>query len=322
VLTARAFQGDGDDRTVELDEVPQLVADGSCLLWVDGADVSADELALLESWFSLHELEVEDVRERGQRAKVERYTDHAFLVAYARAADGDLSEVDFVFGAGWLVTVRERNEHGEVFEIEDVRARYDRTREVDRRVGFLLYTLLDSLVDGYFDAVEKAEDDLEDIEDVLFRQGPPPGGPLQQDLLDLRRNLVLFRRRVAPLRDVLQTILRRGVPWIEEDSLVYFEDVFDHLLRLLDQVDSQRELLGNVVEASLALGANRMNLVMKKMTSWGAILIVATLIAGIYGMNFHDMPELSWRFGYPAALGLMLVSTTTLYIYFKRKDWL
>jgi magnesium transporter len=134
--------------------------------------------------------------------------------------------------------------------------------------------------------------------------------------------MITFRRRVVPLRDVVLSLLRREVPWVEEASIVYFEDVFDHLLRVLDQIDTQRELMGNVVDASLALTSNRMNEVMKKMTSWGAILIVATLIAGIYGMNFTNMPELHWRFGYYGALGLMLVTTSCLYFYFRRKNWL
>ena len=189
-------------------------------------------------------------------------------------------------------------------------------------MGFLLYCLLDELVDGYFGEAEQAEDALEIIEETLFDIGPPSDGTLQQELLELRRSMITFRRRVVPLRDVVLSLLRREVPWIEEASIVYFEDVFDHLLRVVDQIDTQRELMGNVVDASLALTSNRMNEVMKKMTSWGAILIVATLIAGIYGMNFTDMPELHWRFGYYGALGLMLVTTSFLYLYFRRKKWL
>ena len=118
----------------------------------------------------------------------------------------------------------------------------------------------------------------------------------------------MFRRRVVPLRDVVLSILRREVEWIEPEAIIWFQDVLDHLLRVIDQIDTQRELMGNVVDASLALGANRMNEVMKKMTSWGAILIVATLVAGIYGMNFKNMPELSWHYGYFFALGTMLVT--------------
>ena len=192
----------------------------------------------------------------------------------------------------------------------------------DRGVGFLLYVLLDALVDGYFDAIEESEDGLEAVEEILFDAGPPPDGSLQQDLLVLRKDLVMFRRRVVPLRDVVLSILRREVEWIEPEAILWFQDVLDHLLRVIDQIDTQRELMGNVVDASLALGANRMNEVMKKMTSWGAILIVATLVAGIYGMNFKNMPELSWHYGYFFALGTMLVTTGGLYLYFKRKGWL
>jgi magnesium transporter len=322
VVTIRVFRGERIEVVEDLDLLPGLVADRDSLVWVDTENPTDADLERIETVFGLHELAVEDIREQGQRAKLERYPDHAFLVAYARAADGDLCEVDLVFGRDWLVTVREVNDHGETLDITDMGTRYDRTRDLDRGVGFLVYVVLDTIVDSYFDAVEEDEERLEAIEDVLFRVGPPPGGSLQQDLLDLRRKMLLLRRRVVPLRDVVLGLLRREVPWIEEPSMVYFDDVLDHLLRVLDQIDVQRELMGNVVDASLALSANRMNQVMKKMTSWGAILIVATLIAGIYGMNFAEMPELRWQFGYPLALGLMLLSTISLFVYFKRKDWL
>ena len=309
--------------TVEgIEAIVSAVADDSALVWVDLCGPEEEELAAIAAGLHLHELAVEDVRKHGQRAKLDRYLNHAFLVAYARAPDGDMCEVDFFIGPNWLVSIRERNDHGEVFEIEPVTRRYETLRRLDRGVGYLLYCLLDELVDGYFAEAEEAEDALEVIEDTLFEIGPPPDGSLQQSLLDLRRGLITFRRRVVPLRDVVLSLLRREVPWIEEEAIVYLEDVFDHLLRVTDQIDTQRELLGNVVDASLALTSNRMNEVMKKMTSWGAILIVATLIAGIYGMNFADMPELNWRYGYFMALGLMLLSTVGLFTYFRRKKWL
>lgn len=325
MLTTTVFRGD----TVESREgIPALAgaaeaaAAPDTVVWVDLWDVGPPELEAIRAVFDLHEMAMEDVTEHGQRAKLDHYPTHAFVVAYSRAADGDLCEVDLFVGDGWLVSVRERNPHGEIFEIDEARRRHLRTRAVDPRVGFLLYTLLDSLVDGYFEEAELVEDRLEDIEDVLFEQGPPMDGSLQRDLLGLRKQLIRFRRKVVPLRDVVLAILRREVPWVEEDAIVYFEDVLDHLLRITDQIDTLRELMGNVVDASLGLGANRMNEVMKKMTSWGAILIVATLVAGIYGMNFRYMPELSWHWGYFSALGLMAASTIGLYVYFKRKSWL
>jgi magnesium transporter len=320
VLTTTVIRGDGVVEHEGL--VADDLADETCLIWVDSTGPDEGDIQQISGAFPLHQLAVEDVRRHGQRAKLEAYPDHAFLVAYARAADGDLSEVDFFIGPNWLVTVREANAHGEIFDVTEVRARYHRVRGVDRHVGFLLYVVLDALVDGYFDAIEQSEDGLEAVEEILFDLGPPPDGSLQKDLLELRKTLVMFRRRVVPLRDVVLSILRREVEWIEDESIIYFQDVLDHLLRVIDQIDTQRELMGNVVDASLAIGANRMNEVMKKMTSWGAILIVATLIAGIYGMNFKNMPELSWHYGYFVALSSMLVITGGLYLYFKRKSWL
>jgi len=145
---------------------------------------------------------------------------------------------------------------------------------------------------------------------------------VQQELFDVRRDLLLFRRRVAPIREVVATLLRREVAWIDEATLVHLQDVYDHILRAIDLVDGQRELMGNAVDAHLAIISNRMNMVMKKMTSWGAILLGSTLVAGIYGMNFEHMPELGWRLGYPFALSLMFGVTVAGFAYFRRKDWL
>lgn len=305
-----------------VEAIISAVAEPANLVWIDLSGPDENEFATVSSALHLHELAIEDVRKHGQRAKLDRYLDHAFLVAYARAEDGDMCEVDFFIGPNWLLSVRELNDHGETFSVEMVKTRFERLRSAEFGVGYLLYCLLDELVDGYFGEAERAEDKLEEIEDILFDVGPPPDGSLQQDLLQLRRSLITFRRRVVPLRDVVLSLLRREVPWIEEQSIIYFEDVLDHLLRVTDQIDTQRELMGNVVDASLALTSNRMNEVMKKMTSWGAILIVATLVAGIYGMNFTEMPELHWRYGYYMALGTMLLTTLVLYFYFRRKKWL
>jgi magnesium transporter len=322
MTAATIFLADSTVDTDDIDEIGRAIADPGALVWIDICGPEEGDLDPLVDVLGLHELAVEDVNKHGQRAKLERFPSHAFLVAYARAEDGDMSEVDFFVGANWLLTVRELNDHGESFSIDAARARYERTRQVDRKVGYLLYTLVDSLVDGYFSEADKVEDRLELIEEDLFEYGPPVDGSLQQELLTLRRELIVFRRRVVPLRDVVLSLLRREIPWIEEQAILYFEDVLDHLLRVTDQIDTQRELMGNVVDASLALSSNRMNEVMKKMTSWGAILIVATLVAGIYGMNFQNMPELRWKYGYFAALGTMLATTGTLYVYFKRKKWL
>ena len=167
-----------------------------------------------------------------------------------------------------------------------------------------------------------AEVRLEELEDRIFSEEYQDERDIQREMFDVRRRLLKFRRAVVPLREVVSALLRKEIDWIEDHDVVLLQDVYDHVLRMVDVLDSARELMGNAVDAHLAIISNRMNSVMKKMTSWGAILLGSTLIAGIYGMNFRDMPELRWRFGYGYAVGLMLTITIVGYWYFKRKDWL
>jgi magnesium transporter len=305
---------------------PAMISDcleRTSLVWVDVVDPTAAELDLLTAEFRLHPLWINDVSDAGQRPKLEVFKTHAFMVGYAHDEDPtDLSEVGIFFSEQWLVTVRQRNRAGRCFEIDPAREFYERVRGDRLDVGLLLYALLDDMVDGYFETVDAAEDRISSIEEMIFDTATPDERSVQQNMLHVRRALIELRRHVAPMRDVLLALLRREVPWLDGDALVYLQDVLDRLLRAIDGIDVQRELLGNVVDAQLGLQANRMNKVMKKMTSWGAILIVATLIAGIYGMNFRSMPELDWQFGYPGALLSMLFITGALYLWFRHKDWL
>ncbi len=324
MLSATGFNDDGT--TTAVDD-PTAISDflsvGDGVLWVDAVDPTEDELLKIQEEFALHPLAMEDLRHPGQRPKVERYDTHAFLVAYA--SDGDprhLSELNIFIAKGWLISVRRSFKGDECIDMPDVAKRFERTREDHNTVGFLLYTILDAVVDTYFDAMDNTEDQLETIESRIFETVGRSEQVLQRDLLALRRELLLFRRRVVPLRDVLQIILRQEVQSVGEDAQRYFQDVLDHILRVTDTLETQRELLGNAVDAHLAVVNNHMNDIMKKMTSWGAILFGAALVSGIYGMNFDNMPELRWHYGYYGALGSMLVLTIGLFTWFKRKGWL
>jgi magnesium transporter len=316
-------EGQPSEDIADPDRISDLLADTGALVWVDALDPSDDDLSTIQREFSLHPLAMEDVRHRGQRPKVEAYEDHAYLVAYATNGDPtQLSEIDIFIAPGWLLTVRSSVNGDECIGMDEVRRRFDRTRLDHTGVGFLLYTLLDTIVDSYFDALDGSEDQLEQIESQIFVASTRDEAQLQQRLLQLRRELLIFRRRVVPLRDVLQVILRQEVEPVGPDVQRYFQDVLDHILRVIDSLETQRELLGNAVDAHLAVVNNNMNQIMKKMTSWGAILFGATLIAGIYGMNFHNMPELRWRYGYYGALASMALLTIGLYYWFRSKDWL
>jgi magnesium transporter len=310
---------EGDVRAViDPEDISDLVGREGRLIWVDLVDPTPDDFACVQREFELHPLAMEDATKHGQRPKLESYPTHAFLVAYSR----EQAEVDLFVGRDWLVSVRGHNEAGQEWDISGVRARFERTKPDCASVGFLLYTILDELVDGYFSATDEVEDKLEELEESIFSEETAPEHDVQERLFAVRRELLVFRRRVAPLREVVGALLRREVSWIDDATVLHLQDVYDHVLRVVDLIDAHRELMGNAVDAHLAIISNRMNQVMKKMTSWGAILLGSTLVAGIYGMNFEHMPELGWQFGYPFALGIMVGLTFIGYTYFRRKDWL
>ena len=318
-ITVRCYN-DGEVNEIEDPaDISEILHQKDRLIWVDLVDPTAADFARVQEEFELHPLAMEDATKHAQRPKLEQYPSHAFVVAYS----WQLAEVDLFVGKDWLVSVRERSDDDSVWDIGPVRSRFERTKPDCATVGFLLYTILDELVDGYFTATDDIEDRLEEIEEAIFESGERfDEAEVQQRLFSVRRELVLFRRKVVPLRDVVNSLLRKDVDWIDQAALVHLQDVYDHILRATDLIDSHRELLGNAVDAHLAIISNRMNEVMKKMTSWGAILLGSTLIAGIYGMNFAHMPELGWRLGYPFALGLMVLLTIVGFWYFRKKDWL
>lgn len=328
VITATAYRGSVEKR-IPAEGISEFI-DGGGLVWADIIDPTDDEFECLADELELHPLAIEDARKGNQRPKIERYPTHAFIVVYGPDPDPrELPELHVFVGKGWLLTLRLRNSSGRALEFESMAEEFSRTRGEECGVGFLLHSILDVIVDGYFDVTDKLDEELERIEEALFSDLDPSANEQQdrdmevhQGLLQLRRELVVFRRRVVPLREVLMTLLRREYKFISDELVPYMQDVLDHLLRTIDQVDGQRELVGNAVDAHLAIISNRSNEIMKKMTSWGAILLGSTLIAGIYGMNFRHMPELGNRFGYPGALLAMALLTVVLYVYFHRKRWL
>ena len=187
-----------------------------------------------------------------------------------------------------------------------------------------MWAIFDVLVDGYFDVTDMVDDRLDQIEERVFPTAPddPATAKVPQQIFAVRSDLTTVRRAAAPLREVVNAIIRREIDFVDDAAIVHFHDVYDRVLRVGDLIEAQRDLLTGLLEANLAVTSNQLNQVMKKMTSWGAILIVATLIAGIYGMNFRHMPELDWQYGYALALGLMAAITFVLWRYFKRKGWL
>ncbi|HEX5949496.1 MAG TPA: magnesium/cobalt transporter CorA [Actinomycetota bacterium] len=294
-------------------------------VWVDAVDPTTHELGELQATFGLHELSIEDSRNWGQRSKLERFRDHDFIVVHGLDLDRDDElvdrEVHLYVGRSFVLTIRRAPAFG--FE-----RTHDRILRGDalggEGIGHLLYLILDEIVDGYLDVVERLEASTDQIQDRVDREDGSDGShterPLARDIFHLRRTVATFRRLVVPMREVVDQL--QESPLVTNALAPYYRDVEDHVIRAIELLDNVRDILTSAREVQLALESKRLNVVMKKVTSWAAIILLPTLIAGIYGMNFRHMPELSWSLGYPGALASMAVAAGVLYWVFKRKDWL
>jgi len=308
--------------THDLKQIDGLRAQADTLVWLDITSPTAEDLALLRDEFDLHPLALEDLEKRKQRPKIDTYGAQQMIVTYevlpAAATDRrfDLGELHLFAGAGYLVSVRWQD--SPAFEGVDARFR-QRPDAVARTPGALLYTILDAVVDGYFPLLDRLSDRIEELEDRILEGGQIRG--TLRSILDLKRELLELRRTLSPQRDVANALLRRDLSLVDDASAPYFQDLYDHLVRVLDQLDLQRDLLASALEANLSVTSNNLNTVVKRLTAFTVILMVPTLIAGIYGMNFRFMPELSWPLGYPFGLGVMAAAMIGVAVFFRRNDW-
>jgi magnesium transporter len=311
--------------TIDVEQLHEALSPGDAVVWIDAASPSEDELRCLREELGLGPAVVDAILNPRERTKLMRYGDYFHVAVHdCECARGTIvsREIDIVTGPGWLVTVRHPSDEGTQVDLDEVARRFELQRVEHRATeqGFLLWALFDVIIDRYFDVTDQVDDRLDEIEQVVFSDVPPPAIP--REIFTIRSDLTTLRRAAAPMREVVNAVIRREIGFVDDQAIVHFHDIYDRVLRVGDLIEAQRDLLTGLLEANLAVTSNQLNQVMKKMTSWGAILIVATLIAGIYGMNFRHMPELHWQFGYPLALGLMGLTTFLLYRMFKRRDWL
>jgi magnesium transporter len=326
MITARRFvHGVKEPEPVDVKDLANARKGPGTLLIVDAVDFTVDELTYLADTLPIHPVALDDLRNANQRTKLERYGDHWHVAIHSVEVSGDelvVKETDVVFGEDWFLNVSQPVEGSRPMDLDEVRRRFGRIRLEcnDDDLGCALWALFDVIVDGYFTVTDLVDDRLDDIEEIVF--GDEQHDAIPHEVFTLRRSLVQFRRAAAPVREVLATFLRREIEWIGPEAIVLMQDVYDHSLRIADLIESQRDLLTGLLEAHLAVVSNRMNDVMKKTSSYGAILLVSTLIAGIYGMNFRYMPELRLHFGYFIALATMAAATGILWVQFKKKGWL
>jgi magnesium transporter len=277
-------------------------------------------LRQIQQELGLHDLAIEDAHRAHQRPKLEEYGDSLFVVLRtAQLVDGKIrfGETHVFVGPRYVVSVR----HGASLSYAEVRTRCEsRPALLGRGPGFVLYALMDFVVDNYFPIADALEEQLSELEERVF-SGRARARTTHR-LYQVKRDLVALKRAVAPLVDVCNRLVRFDLAFVPEDTRVYFRDVYDHVIRVNETADTLRELLTSALEANLTLVTVQQNEVMKRLAAWAAILAVPTAIAGIYGMNFEFMPELHWRYGYAAVLGVIAVTCGALYARLKRAGWL
>lgn len=331
----------------ELQTISDLLAAESRLIWLDLERPSPEELRLVAEEFGFHPLAVEDAANRHQRPKIDQYDSFYFLVLYVALpgapvpapADASqtrvlqlptstfaLHEISFFIGDRFLVTVHEAPIN---YLAEGLERWGHNRRAIAEGIGVLLYSLLDRIVDGYFPILDEILERAEDEQEKVF-VGVDQGETYDmRGLFTIKRDIFALRRVLTPERDMFLVLARGELPLFDPSVNRYFQDVYDHLVRITETMDVYQDLVTNALEAYLSLISNRLtvqsnqlNQVMKTLTALTVMLMAPALVAGVYGMNFQLMPELGWRYGYAWAVGLMALIVGGIFLYFKRRGWL
>lgn len=293
---------------------------------IDGVH-HGDTIEKIGRHFKLHPLLLEDIMNTEQRPKTEDYEDHLFIVLNMLSydeKDGEVNaeQVSLILGPHFVISFQEKK--GDIFN--PVRERIRNNKGIIRRSGadYLAYSLIDAVIDNYFVILEKFGEKIEIMEDELIEN---PDRNTSRVIHEMKREMIILRKSVWPLRELISTLQRNGSPLIHETTLVYLRDVYDHTIQVIDTIETFRDMLAGMLDLYLSSVSNRMNEVMKVLTIIATIFIPLTFIAGIYGMNFNpekspfNMPELNWYLGYPAVLSVMAVIGIVMVVYFKRKKW-
>lgn len=305
-----------------VEQISEYLAEPDTVVWVDLCAPDDAIVALVADELNLHDLAVADAVAPLQRPKLDRYANHAFLNVYAvnldrvtgRLAQAELSA--FITPKA-LVTVRK----DPAFDVDGVVEHWDQSPDLAvHGVGYLLHGLLDHVVDGHFEVVQSLDEEIEKLEDLLFDDGSR-SHDVQRRSFELRKSLVTLRRVVLPMREVVNSLMRRDLKVINEPMVPYFQDVYDHVLRATEWTESLRDMVTTILETNLTIQGNRLNVITKKVTSWAAIIAVPTAITGFYGQNL-PYPGFAHQSGFVVSSLLIVGMSLGLYVTFRRKDWL
>jgi magnesium transporter len=307
---------------VAIDDISEVLKQRDRFIWIGLFEPTEALLRKVQDEFGLHDLAIEDAHGAHQRPKLEMYDESLFVVLRTAQLGEATQHIEFgethVFvGQQYVVSVR----HGTLQGYAGVRSRCESNPELlAQGPAFVLHSLMDFIVDQYFPTVEALEKELDQVEEEIF--GDEFGRDTTTRIYRLKRELFGLKRAVTPLIEVCNRLTRLNTPLIPEDTQPYFRDVYDHVIRINEMIDTVRDLLVSALEANLSLMSVSQNEDMKRLAGWAAIIAAPTMIAGIYGMNFSTMPELHWQFGYPLIMSIMLMSCVGLWKGFKRSGWL
>jgi len=319
-----AYQNGKKLGDITVAEISDYVTRPECFVWVALFEPTESEIDEMALEFDLHPLAVEDARKGHQRPKIEEYDDSLFVVIHtlepsSDAADHELQsgEIDIFVGRNYILSVRSGAEKG----FQDVRTRAEQEPELlSRGPGYVLYALMDAVVDRYFPLLDALETELERIEEQIFAEVSPRANI--EALYGLKQKLMVFRHAVRPLLESLGDISGARVPLVCAGMREYFRDVSDHLQRLDQTIESIRETVSTAISVNLSMINLQENATMKRLAAYAALIAVPTMIVGVYGMNFEYMPELHWRYGYALVLGIMAAVDGYIFYRLRRSGWL
>jgi magnesium transporter len=301
-------------------EIHEYVRRPECFIWVALYEPTPEELETMQREFGLHELAVEDARHGHQRPKIEEYGDSLFVVLHTVELVGDelkVGEVDICVGPNYVLSVRSRTERG----FAEVRARSEREPDLLRQgSAYVLYAIMDAVVDRYFPVLDALEDELEEVEERIF--SGKNNRAIIESLYVLKQKLMTLKHATGPLLEASSKLFGGRVPQLCAGLQEYFRDVYDHLIRVNQSIDSLREMVTTAISVNLSLLTMQGSEVTKRLAGYAALVAVPTMIAGVYGMNFEDMPELTWSLGYPLSVAAMAAIDGYLFYRFRKAKWL
>lgn len=320
LINCVAYQDGKKLADVPVDHIGEFLHRPDCFVWVALKDAQTDELKQMQQQFGLHELAVEDALHGHQRPKLEEYGDSLFAVVHTVEMDnGELlvGELDLFVEENYVLSVRNKSRHG----LLDVRARCEREPHLLKQgAAFVFYALIDAVVDRYFPIIDTLESELETIEEQIFVKGSERANI--ERLYQLKRKVTILKHAVTPLMEAVAKLYGGRVPRICMSTQEYFRDVYDHLYRINTSIDNIRDTIATAIQVNLSMVTIDESEVNKRLAAWAAIFAVATAFFGIWGMNFEVMPELKWRYGYPAAIVVVAAVCGYLYRRFRRSGWL